>query len=141
MRCLATHGLKDVRGRGVAEVSIRLIDEAQRHWIRSGSHHACAIRRNTPACTGTHAIEYDHRSNGESGECADQSTSDFDGLMLDLAVLAKRPAQVRRNVNRAFVCLFEFRNMRGVCLVCSWRMSGGSKNKAQTNLDIVWLQM
>ena len=36
-----------------------------------------------------------------------------DGLMLDLAVLAKRPAEVRRNVDLAFVCLFDFRNMHG----------------------------
>ncbi len=42
--------------------------------------------------------------------------------MLDLAVLAKRPAQVRRNVNRAFVCLFDFRNMHRAFV---WLAHGG----------------
>ena len=40
------------------------------------------------------------------------------GLMLDLAILAKRPAEVRRNVYLAFVRLFDFRYMHAafVCL-------------------------
>ena len=33
--------------------------------------------------------------------------------MLDLAIFAKRPAEVRRNVDLAFVRFFDFRNMHG----------------------------
>ena len=36
-----------------------------------------------------------------------------DGLMLDLAIFTKRPAEVRRNVNLAFVLFSDFRHMHG----------------------------
>ena len=44
------------------------------------------------------------------------------GLMLDLAILAKRPAEVRRNVDLAFVCLFDFRHMHAAFV---WIAHGG----------------
>ena len=45
-----------------------------------------------------------------------------DGLMLDLAIFTKRPAEVRRNVNLAFVRFFDFRNMHGAFV---WLAHGG----------------
>ena len=36
-----------------------------------------------------------------------------DGLVLDLAIFAKRPAEVRRNVDLAFVLFSDFRHMHG----------------------------
>ena len=42
--------------------------------------------------------------------------------MLDLAVLAKRQVAVSRNVDVAFVCLFDFRNMHRAFV---WLAHGG----------------
>ena len=45
-----------------------------------------------------------------------------DGLVFDLSVLMKRPAEVRRNVHLAFVVFFDFRNMHGAFV---WAAHGG----------------
>ena len=45
-----------------------------------------------------------------------------DGLMLDLAIFTKRPAEVRRNVNLAFVRFFDFRHMHAAFV---WLAHGG----------------
>ena len=45
-----------------------------------------------------------------------------DGLMLDLAIFTKRPAEVRRNVDLAFVFFFDFRHMHAAFV---WRAHDG----------------
>ncbi len=58
------------------------------------------------------------------------------GLMPDLAVFAKRPAEVRRNVDLAFVCLFDFRHMHAAFV---WLAHRGFVAAGKTKSRKIWI--
>jgi len=59
-----------------------------------------------------------------------------DGLVLDFSVLPKGSAEVRRNVNFAFVSFFDFRNMHGAFV---WLAHGGLVAAGKTKSRKIWI--